>query len=151
MAGGTTAATGIGSRMRSGTTGTIHASPRKGKLVTHVSGTICHLCPGPLISPVVRPWAVGENPEAVNWLKIQSPQHPYLPLYTEFAFRPGDAEFALFRRVRCRLPVAIRTRKEQDGTIRPAGTRTSRIEGTLSGAGRSAPRKHHPGPLMPRG
>jgi hypothetical protein len=70
MAGGTTAATGIGSRMRSGTTGTIHASPRKGKGVTHMSGTICHLCLGPLISPVVRPWAVGENPEAVNWLKI---------------------------------------------------------------------------------
>jgi hypothetical protein len=26
----------------------IHASPEKGKGVTHVSGTICHLCLGPL-------------------------------------------------------------------------------------------------------
>jgi hypothetical protein len=26
----------------------IHASPGKGETVTHVSGTICHLCLGPL-------------------------------------------------------------------------------------------------------
>jgi hypothetical protein len=26
----------------------IHTSPAKGKGVTHVSGTICHLCLGPL-------------------------------------------------------------------------------------------------------
>ena len=29
----------------------IHASPGKGEGVTHVSGTICHLCLGPLSSP----------------------------------------------------------------------------------------------------
>ena len=28
----------------------IHASPGKGKGVTHVSGTICHLCLGPFIA-----------------------------------------------------------------------------------------------------
>src|SRR5712671_2477354 len=42
----------------------IHTSPGKGKGVTHVSGTICHLCLGPLTVLTVPSHATGAEPRA---------------------------------------------------------------------------------------